>query len=47
MSDYEDALIATCANRNKVDWIISRNTKDFINLPVPAITPEDFLTKFF
>jgi len=47
MSDYEDALIATCANRNKVDWIISRNTKDFINSPVPAITPEDFLTKFF
>lgn len=47
MSDYEDALIATCANRNKVDWIISRNTKDFINSPVPAINPEDFLTKFF
>lgn len=47
VSDYEDSLIATCARRNKADWIISRNTKDFSNSPVPAITPNDFLTKFF
>lgn len=29
----------------KMDYIIIRNTKDFINSPVKAITPEDFLTE--
>ncbi len=45
--DFEDELISVCAERVKIDYIITRNTKDFINSPVPAINPEDFLTKFF
>lgn len=45
--DFEDELICVCAKRTNIDYIITRNTKDFTNLPVPAITPEDFLTKFF
>lgn len=45
--DFEDELIWVCAARAKIDYIITRNTKDFINSPVPAITPEDFVTKFF
>lgn len=45
--DFEDELISVCAERVNIDYIITRNTKDFINSPVPAITPEDFLTKFF
>jgi predicted nucleic acid-binding protein len=45
--DFEDELISLCAERAKIDYIITRNTKDFINSPVPTITPEDFLTKFF
>ncbi len=45
--DFEDELISVCAERTKIDYIITRNTKDFTNSPVPAITPEDFLTKFF
>ena len=45
--DFEDELICACAERVKIDYIITHNTKDFTNSPVPAITPEDFLTKFF
>jgi len=43
MPDFEDALIAAAAKREKADYIITRNEKDFANSPVPAITPEDFL----
>ena len=40
--DYEDALLAFMAQRNNVDLIITRNTKDFENSPVPAISPQQF-----
>lgn len=45
--DFEDELICVCAERIKIDYVITRNTKDFTNSSVPAITPEDFLTMFF
>ncbi len=45
--DFEDKLICVCAERIKIDYVITRNTKDFTNSSVPAITPEDFLTMFF
>ncbi|MCL2801005.1 MAG: PIN domain-containing protein [Treponema sp.] len=45
MSDFEDALIAAAARREKADYIITRNENDFKNSPVPAISPEEFLTK--
>jgi predicted nucleic acid-binding protein len=47
MFDFEDALLAQCAARAKADWIITRNTKDFADSPIPAIIPEDFLNRFF
>jgi len=43
MPDFEDALIAAAARREKADYIITRNEKDFKNSPIPAITPEDLL----
>ncbi|NLV17005.1 MAG: PIN domain-containing protein [Syntrophomonadaceae bacterium] len=43
MPDYEDALLAVCAKRGKVDCIITRNLKDFNDSPVKAISPDDFL----
>lgn len=46
MSDYEDALLAACAKRRKLDLIITRNLKDFAESPVKAIAPADFLTNF-
>jgi len=45
--DFEDELICVCAQRAKIDYIITRNAKDFKDSPIPAITPEDFLAKFF
>jgi predicted nucleic acid-binding protein len=43
MNDHEDALLARCAKRIKANFIVTRNPDDFINSPVPAIIPEDFL----
>jgi len=45
MNDYEDALIAVCAKKNKCDLIITRNEKDFIHSSVKAVCPDDFLKK--
>jgi len=47
MNDFEDALLATCAKRSKADYIITRNIKDFVNSPVTAILPDDFISRFF
>ena len=43
--DYEDALQSVCAKRIKADFIITRNTKNFKNSPVKAITPEQLFDK--
>ncbi|GHV18001.1 twitching motility protein PilT [Clostridia bacterium] len=47
VSDFEDALVAQCAKRVRADYIVTRNEKDFTKSAVPAISPEDFLHKFF
>ncbi|MCL1986561.1 MAG: PIN domain-containing protein [Firmicutes bacterium] len=45
MDDFEDALLAQCAVRLGLDYIVTRNIKDFTNSPVAAIPPEEFLVK--
>jgi len=45
MADYEDALLAYCAKRYKIDNIVTRNSKHFSGSPVNAIQPEEFLEK--
>ena len=42
--DFEDAVVAAIAMREKVDYIITRNTQDFSKSVIPAITPGIFLT---
>ncbi len=42
MSDFEDALQANCAKRYHIDYIITRNVKDFKLSPVKAIEPSEF-----
>jgi predicted nucleic acid-binding protein len=42
--DFEDAVIAAVAMREKADYIITRNTKDFSKSTIQAITPDEFLT---
>ncbi|MBQ3921801.1 MAG: PIN domain-containing protein [Spirochaetales bacterium] len=41
--DFEDALQAECALSANVDYIITRNPKDFEGSFVPVIPPEEFL----
>jgi predicted nucleic-acid-binding protein len=41
--DFEDCLVARCAEKVKADYIVTRNTKDFTKSRVPAITPKDLL----
>lgn len=46
MADYEDALIAQAASRNGIDLIVTRNVKDFVESPVAAMTPAEFVRRF-
>lgn len=43
MKDYEDAVLAEVAKRNKVDYIVTRNVKDYINSSVEAVISGYFL----
>ena len=43
MTDFEDALVASIAERCQMSYIITRNVKDYTESPVKAITPEEFL----
>ncbi len=43
ITDFEDAVIAAVAARNKADYIITRNDRDFALSTVPAIAPAAFL----
>jgi len=45
MPDYEDALLAACAKRQRVACIVTRNEKDFKLSPVRAISPQKFLAQ--
>lgn len=36
LSDFEDAVQAACALKVGVDYIVTRNEKDFAGLPIPA-----------
>ncbi len=45
VSDFEDAILAETAYRNGVDYIVTRNTKDFTRSVIPVITPTEFMQK--
>lgn len=42
---FEDAVAGAIAKRIKAECIVTRNTKDFSNSPVPVIDPKDFLAQ--
>lgn len=46
MPDFEDAILAVCGKRHQMDYIITRNLKDFDRSPVRAISPNQFLSDF-
>ena len=43
--DYEDALQSVCASRAGVDYIVTRNIKDFKNSKVAVIKPSDLFER--
>ena len=43
VSDYEDAVIERTAAKAKIDYIITRNVKDYQNGLVKTILPNDFI----
>ena len=42
-NDYEDAVVAVSAQKARCHYIVTRNPRDFVRSPVPAITPSEFL----
>ena len=43
INDYEDALMSVTASSNDIDYICTRNIKDYKNSTVTAILPADLL----
>lgn len=43
MSDYEDSVISCCAVHNSIDYIVTRNMKDYEKSKVKAILPNQLL----
>jgi predicted nucleic acid-binding protein len=41
--DFEDAVLSATATREKVDYIITRNSDDFANSSIKALSPEEFV----
>ncbi len=44
IKDYEEAVISCCANHNKIDYIVTRNIKDYTQSKVEAILPDKFIS---
>lgn len=44
ITDYEDAVVEKVASRNDMDYIVTRNIKDYQNGSVKAVLPDDFIS---
>ncbi len=45
ISDFEDAVHASCAARSKADCIVTRNTKHFHGASIPSVLPGELLNR--
>ena len=45
-SDFEDALINSLAETNKMDVILTNNSSDFVQSDLPVYRPVDFIALF-
>lgn len=43
VKDYEDAVVSACASRNRMDYIVTRNIKDYERSKVKALLPDELL----
>ena len=46
IKDYEDAVIESSSLKNQIDYIVSRNLKDFKNSRIKAISPKEYITEY-
>ncbi len=44
IADYEDAVVEKVAARKDMDYIVTRNIKDYQNGSVKTISPDDFVS---
>ena len=44
--DFEDCLQVECGYSSQVDYIVTRDVKDFTNSDIPCITPDELWQKF-
>lgn len=45
MDDFEDAVVDSVAHRHGVDYILTRDVKDFTDPLVKVITPDEFINE--
>lgn len=43
ITDFEDAIQSVASDYNGIDFIVTRNTKDYKNSKVKALSPDEFL----
>ena len=43
INDYENAVIVSCASRNQMDYIVTRNIKDYKKSKIKAVLPDEFI----
>ena len=43
ITDYEDAVVERVVARKEMDYIVTRNIKDYQNGSVKVILPDDFI----
>ncbi len=43
INDYEDAVVTCCAIRSQMDYIVTRNIKDFKKSKVKTVLPQEFI----
>lgn len=43
--DFEDSIQSIASSYNQIDFIISRNTKDFKNSNINSLTPQEFINR--
>lgn len=44
ISDYEDAVLEQSSYHSQIDYIVTRNSRDFLNSRVTAITPDELVS---
>ena len=43
--DFEDCLVARCAEKIGADYVVTRNVRDFADSTVEAVTPEELFSR--